>query len=165
MGEEIEGNSVGEYTLQMSNGEQIEADFVLKCTGLVPNSDAYKSSLGDAMDDRGALQVNQYLQVQGYNDIFAIGDCNNVDEPKMAVLAEHQGSHAIKQFSNIVHGKGLSPYKPNNVPWVVIVSLGRNHGVGQLKNGFFIPEFLLKKLKCADLFVGKFYKEFGYSPQ
>ena len=31
------------------------------------------------MNKRGQLKVNEFLQVEGYNDIFAIGDCNNFD--------------------------------------------------------------------------------------
>ena len=62
------------------------------------------------MDERGALKVNEFLQVEGHQDIFAIGDCNNIDEPKMAYLAGLQGEHLIQQLANVSNDKALAPY-------------------------------------------------------
>ena len=38
------------------------------------------------MNKRGQLKVNEFLQVEGYNDIFAIGDCNNFDVSKFFLV-------------------------------------------------------------------------------
>lgn len=60
----------------------------------------------------GALRVNEYLQVEGYNHIYAIGDCADVKEPKMAY---HAGLHAKVAVANIVNStqqKPLKAYKP-----------------------------------------------------
>lgn len=59
----------------------------------------------------GALKVNQYLQVEGFSNIFAVGDCADLREAK---LAYHAGLHAYIAVSNIISslsGKPLTPYR------------------------------------------------------
>lgn len=59
----------------------------------------------------GALKVNQYLQVEGFSNIFAVGDCADLREAK---LAYHAGLHAYVAVSNIISslsGKPLTPYR------------------------------------------------------
>lgn len=60
------------------------------------NADAYRSKLSDKMDhNTGTLKVNQYLQVEEMNEVFAIGDCSNTDELKLAYAA---GAHGGKDI-------------------------------------------------------------------
>lgn len=56
----------------------------------------------------GALKVNEYLQVEGYSHIYAIGDCADVKEPKMAY---HAGLHANIAVANIVNSMKQRPFK------------------------------------------------------
>ena len=69
----------------------IDADLLLKCIGLSLNSGAYQSSLSDKMDEKKQLKVNEYFQVEDFENIFAIGDCCNSKEIKEAFIA---GLHA-----------------------------------------------------------------------
>lgn len=60
----------------------------------------------------GALRVNEYLQVEGCSHVYAIGDCADVKEPKMAY---HAGLHASVAVTNIVNSmkqRPLKAYKP-----------------------------------------------------
>lgn len=60
----------------------------------------------------GALKVNEFLQVEGYSHIYAIGDCADIKEPKMAY---HAGLHANIAVANIVNSmkqRPLKAYKP-----------------------------------------------------
>lgn len=60
----------------------------------------------------GALRVNEFLQVEGYSNVYAIGDCADVKEPKMAY---HAGLHANVVVANIVNSlkqRPLKAYKP-----------------------------------------------------
>ena len=45
-----------------------------------------------SVDDHGCLKVNEFLQVEGQEDVFAMGDCVNTDEPKVAYLGEVQAA-------------------------------------------------------------------------
>jgi NADH dehydrogenase FAD-containing subunit len=81
----------GPITLNTDKGTSIEADIVLRCTGFKVNADAYRSKLSDKMDhNTGTLKVNTFLQVEEMDDVFAVGDCNNTDELKLAYVAGAQ---------------------------------------------------------------------------
>ena len=41
------------------------------------------------MNKRGQLKVNEFLQVEGHNDIFAIGDSNDFDVGKKKKFKQH----------------------------------------------------------------------------
>ncbi len=66
------------------------------------------------MAESGALKVNQHLQVEGFDNVYAVGDCANLDEPK---LAYHAGLHAAVAATNIINsltGKCLTSYRTGN---------------------------------------------------
>lgn len=63
---------------------------VFRCTGLKVNSVAYQSKLSDKMEKNGSLKVDRYLQVEEIENLFAIGDCNNTPELKLAYVARLQ---------------------------------------------------------------------------
>lgn len=70
---------------------------------------------GDKMASNGALKVNKHLQVEGYENIYAIGDCADLKEPKMAY---HAGLHANVVVTNIINSltqKPLKTYEPGKV--------------------------------------------------
>lgn len=68
------------------------ADLVFRCTGLKVNSVAYQSKLSDKMEKNGSLKVDRFLQVEEIENVFAIGDCNNTPELKLAYTAKlHAG--------------------------------------------------------------------------
>lgn len=91
------------FTVKLASGKTLQADLVIPCFGLSVNSDAYKNSLGmywylcllsidfalfkiflclvsgNVMNAKGQLKVNDKLQVEGNENIFAIGDCNDYD--------------------------------------------------------------------------------------
>ncbi|XP_077115390.1 ferroptosis suppressor protein 1 isoform X2 [Ranitomeya variabilis] len=117
-----------------------------------------KLVLGDKVSSNGALKVNDYLQVEGYNNIYAVGDCADLSEPKMAY---HAGLHAKIAVTNIIHSlkeKPLKTYKTG--PVTMLVSMGRNDGVGQF-NGYYIGRCLVTVVKSKDVLVTKSWKDMG----
>ena len=78
------------------------------------------------MEERGALKVNEFLQVEGQEDIFAIGDCNNVKENKVVLNAQQQADYVYKNLPLIVdnlHTK-VKPYRPGKcTSWDFIIYL------------------------------------------
>nr|XP_042712831.1 ferroptosis suppressor protein 1 isoform X3 [Chrysemys picta bellii] len=114
--------------------------------------------LRDKLASNGALKVNQYLQVEGYDNIYAIGDCADVKEPKMAY---HAGLHANIVVTNIINSltqKPLKTYQPGSLTF--LLSMGRNDGVGQI-NGCYVGRLLVTIAKSRDLFVSKSWKTMG----
>lgn len=91
--------------------------------GVLGHNKQYKSAsknllfgkTGDKMASNGALKVNKHLQLEGYENIYAIGDCADVKEPKMAY---HAGLHANVVVTNIINSltqKPLKTYEPGKV--------------------------------------------------
>lgn len=65
----------------------------------------------DSMAENGALKVNDHLQVDGFSNIFAVGDCTNVNEPKTAYNAGLHATVAVANIANSVSGKELTSYQ------------------------------------------------------
>ncbi|XP_030830622.1 apoptosis-inducing factor 2 [Strongylocentrotus purpuratus] len=148
-------------TVLTDKGKSIQADVVFVCIGSSINSQAYAEELGSKMDARGSLQVNQYLQVEGHENIFAVGDCCNADVQKMAYRAGEQGKAV---YHNIVQHASGYPLKPYKSPCVMFaLSIGRHRG--QLQNGnMVLGSWLMKRVKSHDLFTGKMWGECGLKP-
>ncbi|XP_065153346.1 ferroptosis suppressor protein 1 [Paramisgurnus dabryanus] len=144
--------------VKTNKNEQFTVDLVICCTGNKINSEAYRSGLGSSLAENGALKVNKHLQVDGFDNVYAVGDCANVSEPK---LAYHAGLHAKVAATNIINslsGKALTSYSPGNV--TMLVAMGKDDGVGQF-NGYKLPRFLVAKGKSQSLLLWKSWGEMG----
>ncbi|XP_041032006.1 ferroptosis suppressor protein 1-like [Carcharodon carcharias] len=139
-------------------GLEIITDMVICCTGIRINSSAYSNAFKDWLAEDGALLVNEHLQVNGLENVYAIGDCAHVKEPKMAY---HAGLHGVVAADNIVNSLGkkcLKVYKPGSL--TMLLSMGRNDGIGQLY-GWHVGKFIVVMAKSKDLLVWKSWKEMG----
>ena len=63
------------------------------------------------MEPNGRLCVNKFLQVEGYEDIFAVGDCNNVPETKLGYLAQCQAKNVFENLERKLQNKEIEPYE------------------------------------------------------
>jgi len=126
----IEGKKT--YTTQKSK-TNITADLTFICTGTRINN---KSLLNSPFKARinpqtGRIIVNNYLQVDGYENIFAIGDISD-KESKLAYFAAEQGEYVAKLIPLIQRKKPYpKEYQIHLYPGMFL-TIGRNGGVGQL---------------------------------
>ncbi|NXU02148.1 AIFM2 factor, partial [Buphagus erythrorhynchus] len=144
--------------VRTEKGTEVVVDMVVLCTGIKINSSAYAAAFGDKMASNGALKVNKHLQLEGYENIYVIGDCADVQEPKMAY---HAGLHADVVVTNIINSltqKPLKTYQPGSLTF--LLSMGRNDGVGQV-NGYYVGRLLVTMTKSRGLFVSKSWKTMG----
>ncbi|GAB5578441.1 ferroptosis suppressor protein 1 isoform X1 [Prionailurus iriomotensis] len=171
-------------------GTEVATNLVIVCNGIRINSAAYRSAprskhlaiqlgmtvwgveaiirleLSSSLKEShlasdGALRVNEYLQVEGCSHIYAIGDCADVREPKMAY---HAGLHANVAVANIVNARKQRPlkaYKPGALTF--LLAMGRNDGVGQI-SGFYVGRLMVRLAKSRDLFVSSSWKTMRQSP-
>lgn len=149
----------GTRTITTESGQSYETDLLLWCTGATTNSSAYSGWLGDAVASNGRINVNEHMQVADKPTVFALGDCADTVEPKLAVVAN---KHAEVVAANIVkhaNGKKLSSHKP--MPPIMFLTLGNRSGGGQLPNGASAPAGLVKFAKGRDMMVKKFHKDMG----
>ncbi|XP_066266663.1 ferroptosis suppressor protein 1-like [Branchiostoma lanceolatum] len=158
--DQLPTDRVENVTVMTDKGTEISADLVIPCTGLKVNSMAYKDSLAPSMEDNGSLKVNNFFEVQGTKGIYAIGDCTNIPETKMAYRA---GMHAELLAKNILAeetGGTKKEYKPD--PFMMTISLGREAGMGQ-KGTTLLPEFMVRMLKSRDMMAWKSWRDMGQS--
>ncbi|XP_057291756.1 ferroptosis suppressor protein 1-like [Hydractinia symbiolongicarpus] len=163
LGEKVENlndlSETGPGTVVTNKGTSIEADVLFKFVGLKVNNDAYKDSLSSAVDEKGALKVDNCLRVEGFKNIYAIGDCTNIDEPKLAMYAIKQGETMATSILNMDKGKPEATYKPDSAPILTAFSLGPNNGFARTKGDWKMPVFLVKKIKSTNLFTDKWWKD------
>lgn len=154
--QELERNIVKEQNVDISTGSSLTCDLVISCVGLPPNKTSISNLISeDKLDQSGRIKVNSSLQIEGYDNMFAIGDCCNTEENKMAAYAEAHGVHAVKTIINITKGKETKAYK---TPFVgMVIPVGAKQGVG-IMNGYNIPGPIATVLKSRDLFTSKYWK-------
>jgi len=68
--------------------------------------------LESAVDEKGRLKVDTSFRVEGFPNIFAIGDCTNLNEPKIGALAIEHSKIMAKTFGLLEKGKPPAVYKP-----------------------------------------------------
>lgn len=109
-------------SLLTTKGERIRTDVAYFCVGFVPNTDFLQAECGDLLSERGHIKVNEYLQVKGHPNIFAVGDVADIDEEKLAQNAEKHGGVVAKNIMAMESGKSMRSYKPGTR--ILIISLG-----------------------------------------
>ncbi len=125
LNETVSGNDY-----QTVNGIKIEADLLLKCFGQVPNTAPLSNSpdLSTCINESGLLKVDNYLQVVGFNNIFAPGDINDTAVEKSAFAAKVQSSVVVNNLKSLLlQGKVSKQFK--SVPFMQLVSIGKSNGV------------------------------------
>ncbi|HEX8268629.1 MAG TPA: NAD(P)/FAD-dependent oxidoreductase [Flavobacterium sp.] len=88
------------------------------------------------------LRVNEFNQVAGYNNVFAIGDIAQMESPKypqghpmMAQPAMQQGKHLAENFGRLLEGRIMEPFEYNDKG--SMATIGRNKAVVDLPSGHF----------------------------
>mmetsp|Transcript_118559 Transcript_118559/g.369301 ORF Transcript_118559/g.369301 Transcript_118559/m.369301 type:complete len:311 (-) Transcript_118559:50-982(-) len=119
-----------------ATGRVIEADLVFVCFGLSCNSQSLSGGdMADCLSERREVRVNEYFQVEGRPNVFAVGDVmvNPAREIKQAYYAEMNGTAAAHNVIRHAKGEPMLKY-PDDVagaslmPLVYVVSLGRYKG-------------------------------------
>jgi NADH dehydrogenase len=79
--------------------------------------------------ERGAIRITPYLQVDGLETVFAVGDVTTLADrrtghpyPRVAPIAISQGIRAAANIENHVLGRTLEPYEAHHAG--KIISLG-----------------------------------------
>ena len=133
---------------------EIHCDLAYTCTGIRPNTQFLEESHAHWLDDRKHIRVDPYFQVEresGNGNIFAIGDVNNMDEPKLFFTAHMQAVHFARNVKNLFRGATVQPYCGCQLS--MVVSLGPSHAIGSISgivlNGW--PLGLHKGSKLAAL--------------
>ncbi len=148
------------YRCSKSN-EILQPDIAYVCVGQVPNTEFLQAELPDVLDDKGLVKVDAYMKVQGYENLYALGDCATLDHNKHGYLATVQGNKLADTLLKSANGKKIKPYK--TPPFVVVTPVGTDAGVAQLPFAVTTMKFIVN-LKQKDLGISQIYKIYGTEP-
>jgi apoptosis-inducing factor 2 len=144
-------------------GRTLQADLYFVCFGLQIVSDYLQPTLAASLDARGQVKVNEFLQVEGHPQIFAVGDLTNTGEPKLAITAGNHATAVAENIQLLMQGAALKPYKRMEKS-MMIVPLGKKGGAAQLpfgKNGLVLGAWFASQIKGKDLLVSRYWNVLG----
>ena len=137
------------YTVTLDNGETLISRTLIWAAGVTGSPIAGIRKESQAPGNR--LQVNNYNQVLGYNNIFAIGDIAAMitddypqGHPMMAQPAMQQGKQLAQNLQNLISDQPLKSF--NYSDQGAMATIGRNHAVADLK-------ILSKEYKTQGIFA------------
>ncbi|RIJ43080.1 NAD(P)/FAD-dependent oxidoreductase [Pontibacter oryzae] len=126
------------------SGEQIQTNTLIWAAGV---SGAVIDGLPEATVERGRILVNDFNQVLGFDNIFAIGDVALMKTPEfpkghpgVAQPAIQQGKLLAKNLKHILRNEPLEPFKYNDKGSLAII--GRNRAVADLPKNLHFGGFL-----------------------
>ncbi|MGZ0174840.1 MAG: selenide, water dikinase SelD [Planctomycetales bacterium] len=105
--------NVTDTSVELSNGQSLEADFVVWATGATPP--ALIENIPLTKGDDGFLAVRNTLQTTDDKPVFAVGDSATlVDSPvrKSGVYAVREGPYLWDNLQRFLSGQKLTPYTP-----------------------------------------------------
>ena len=133
----------GEF-VHMNDGESIRARKVIWAAGITGNK---MEGMPESCLTRGnRIKVNRFSQVEGYDDVFAIGDIAYMEEeayphghPQVAQVAIQQAKTLADNFKNLHRGNTLVPFSYKDLGSMATV--GRNRAVVDLPKWKFQGAF------------------------
>lgn len=139
----IEGTPDPQGSVQTSSGMSLPCDLLVRslldwpfpnrslfllqiyARGGRPNTSLLKFLRPSVVTDRGYVKVNPKLQVEGHQNIFALGDI--IDWPEAKQLTKISMGHAPVVINNVMNYlEGRLPKKAyKNCPEILAISIGR----------------------------------------
>jgi NADH dehydrogenase len=123
--------SVEEHAATLSDGERIPTNTLVWTAGVRPAPAL--GHWGLPLDERGRIKVDETLRVEGFSDVWSLGDCARV--PNQATPGEFDPptcQHALRQARRLV--KNLTgeprPYRYRMLGQVA--TLGRHKGIADV---------------------------------
>ncbi len=149
------------------DGKSYPYQILIWTGGVKPNHLATQSNL--PVNDHGGILVDNFLQVQGVENVFAVGDIAGYVDPTtkehahtVAQVAEEQGHAAGENIARLIQNKKMEEYKYRH--WGYVVPLKGYFAVAELTgihlDGFF--GWILQQLVFLRYLLGilPFWKAF-----
>ncbi len=137
-----------ENEVKVKDGRNIPTNTIIWTGGVAPNPIVEEISCKH--DERsGRIAVNKFLEVEGYQGVFAIGDCAFILDPNTGKPYPPTAQHAIREGTvvsnniiSLIEGKAESNRKAFDYKTKgMMASIGKRNGVGELL-GFEIQGFV-----------------------
>ncbi|MEJ2085444.1 MAG: FAD-dependent oxidoreductase [Acidobacteriota bacterium] len=119
------------HRVLLDNGIRLPFDALIWVTGAV--SHALLSASGLPVEDRGFVEIRSTLQVEGFDNLFAVGDCATLIDypktPKAGVYAVRQGPYLTANLRAVLEGRPLEIYRPQS-DFLTLLNLGDGTALG-----------------------------------
>jgi NADH:ubiquinone reductase (H+-translocating) len=127
---------VTDTSVQLSSGEEVPARTVVWTAGIAPSPAV--AQLGLPLDEHGRIMVDEFMRVEGRDDVWAIGDCAAVPDPaNPGVACPPTAQHAMRQGTRLAGNvaAALGHGEPRAFAFKTIglvVDLGRRQAVAKI---------------------------------
>lgn len=132
------------FTLKVDNGKVIETRNVFWTAGV--NGKVPQGLPASAINEAGRVMTDEYHRVNGYDEIYAIGDAAAMitdrtpeGHPGIAPAAIQQGQHLARNLQNMLNGSPTTPFRYRDKG--SLATIGRNKAVADFGKiflrGFF----------------------------
>ena len=128
LGVQVTGYENGEVVL--TDAQRIRADTLIWTAGMAPSRVVQTSDLPRAKG--GGVEVDEFLRVRGHPEVYAVGDCSHIVNPrtgrpypKVAPIAINQGIRAAENIENAIVGRPLDPYEAHYAGKIVSLGAGQ----------------------------------------
>ncbi|MFW5762290.1 MAG: NAD(P)/FAD-dependent oxidoreductase, partial [Cyclobacteriaceae bacterium] len=137
-------NCYNGYLLEMNDGSKLKSNTLIWAAGVQGN---ILSGIPEEAVEKSRMLVNEFNQVNGVKNVFAIGDIAAQKSkkypkghPMLAPVAMQQGRHLANNLKKMVQGKKLQPFE--YIDKGSMATIGRNKAVVNLPGnvnfgGFF----------------------------
>jgi NADH dehydrogenase len=126
--------SIHPGSLELPDGQIIEAQTIVVATGVAPNP--LLASIDIAKDRKGRAQTDATMRVEGRKDVWALGDCAAIPDPSgkpYPPLAQHALREARQLAENMMAAiRGHSPRPFVYANKGTLAALGHFKGAGQV---------------------------------
>lgn len=121
-------------TVFLSNGSEIPARTIVWAAGTAPNP--LLAALPCKMD-KGRLVANEFLEVEGCTNVWALGDCASVNDPKTGHPYPPTAQHALRQGKTVannivavIRGGKKKPFAFSTLG--LLAAIGKRTGVANI---------------------------------
>ncbi len=125
---------IDNHSVQLGNGMEIPSDTLIWTAGTSPNP--LMTTL-TCKTDRGKLPVDEFLQVEGWPGVWAIGDCAVIPDSTTGKSCPPTAQHALRQGRVLAHNviAAIKGGKKKNFRFKTLgqlASIGRRTGVARI---------------------------------
>ena len=123
-------SSVSENDVVLGDGTTIPTRTVVWTAGVTPNPMVHH--LGFALDERGRIEVDELMRVNGHEHVWSLGDCARVPNAQSGLPDPPTCQHALRQARRLAKNLSgdLKPYGYRMLGQVA--TLGRYKGIAEV---------------------------------
>jgi NADH:ubiquinone reductase (H+-translocating) len=123
-------NSISDREAVLGNGTRIPTRTLVWTAGVRPNPLLRELEL--PLDDRGRVEVDEFLRVPGYGGVWALGDCARVPNTRSAEPDPPTCQHALRQARRLAKNIAGKPEPYGYRMLGQVATLGRYKGIADV---------------------------------